>query len=460
MNATSRAIAITAWLLGSAGSAWAQLVADPPDATSSVDDAASHLLGDLGGLRSAMAEYGITMGLTEQSEVLGNVTGGTQRTGVYEGVTLMGLGLDTAKAFNIPGGTFNISALEFHGRGLSGNAVPTLTPVSSVEQSVRGPKLFELWYEQVLPGGKLALRVGQLSADTEFITTQYGGLFINSGYGFPTLPGADLPGGGPAYPLATPGARLRYSPSDTVTLLGGVFNGNPAGHGVGDPQARDASGTAFAIHDGTFAIAEMQYAANQADNAAGLPGTYKIGVWYNSLAFADQLFSYTGQSLADPSNMAAALRHRNDYSGYAVVDQMVWKRPGTKDGGIGVFARVMGAPPDRNLVDVFVQGGVTYKAPFAARVNDTVGFAVSWAHISPDATKLSADLVAFTGQAGPIRRSETQLELTYQAQVTAWLQVQPDFQYVINPGGGVPNPDTGKRVGDAAVLGVRTVITF
>ena len=400
------------------------------------------------------------LGLTEQSEVLGNVTGGTSRMAAYEGVTLMGLGVDTEKAFGLPGGTFNVTALEFHGRGLSANAVPALTPVSSVEQSVRGPKLFELWYEQTLPGGKLALRAGQLSADTEFITTQYGGLFINSGYGFPTLPAADLPGGGPAYPLATPGVRLKYTPSDSVTLLGGVFNGNPASHGRGDPQERDASGTAFAIHDGTFAITELQYGSNQGDNATGLPGTYKIGVWYNSLPFADQRFSYTGLSLADPSNGAAALHHRNDYSVYAVVDQLVWKRPDTKDGGVGVFARAMGAPPDRNLVDVFVQGGVTYKAPFAARESDTVGFAVSWAHISPDATKLSSDLVAFTGQASPIRRSETQLELTYQAQLAGWLQVQPDFQYVFNPGGGVPNPDTGKRVGDTAVLGVRTVITF
>jgi len=32
---------------------------------------------------------------------------------------------------------------------------------------------------------------------------------------------------------------------------------------------------------------------------------------------------------------------------------------------------------------------------------------------------------------------------------------------VFNPGGGVPNPDQpGQRIGNALVLGLRTVITF
>ena len=48
------------------------------------------------------------------------------------------------------------------------------------------------------------------------------------------------------------------------------------------------------------------------------------------------------------------------------------------------------------------------------------------------------------------------LEISYQAQVLPWLQVQPDVQYVITPGGGIPNPnDPSRHVGSAAVFGVR-----
>ena len=53
------------------------------------------------------------------------------------------------------------------------------------------------------------------------------------------------------------------------------------------------------------------------------------------------------------------------------------------------------------------------------------------------------------------------LELTYQAQIAPWWQVQPTAQYVFNLNGGVPNPQQpARRLPDAAVLGVRTTVTF
>jgi len=41
------------------------------------------------------------------------------------------------------------------------------------------------------------------------------------------------------------------------------------------------------------------------------------------------------------------------------------------------------------------------------------------------------------------------------------LQVQPDFQYVITPAGGIPSPNRpGQLVGSAAVFGLRIIATF
>jgi porin len=54
----------------------------------------SILLGDLGGVRTRLERYGVSLGLTETSEVLGNATGGRARGVVYEGVTEASLGLD------------------------------------------------------------------------------------------------------------------------------------------------------------------------------------------------------------------------------------------------------------------------------------------------------------------------------------------------------------------------------
>jgi Carbohydrate-selective porin, OprB family len=60
-----------------------------------------------------------------------------------------------------------------------------------------------------------------------------------------------------------------------------------------------------------------------------------------------------------------------------------------------------------------------------------------------------------------LRGYETVLELSYQVQALPWLQVQPDFQYVVSPGGGIPNPNQpGQLVGSAAVFGLRIIATF
>jgi porin len=61
----------------------------------------------------------------------------------------------------------------------------------------------------------------------------------------------------------------------------------------------------------------------------------------------------------------------------------------------------------------------------------------------------------------PARSSETITNATYLYQVTPWLQLQADFQYVFRPAGGIPNPENpSQRVGNEAVVGVRTNIMF
>jgi porin len=62
----------------------------------------------------------------------------------------------------------------------------------------------------------------------------------------------------------------------------------------------------------------------------------------------------------------------------------------------------------------------------------------------------------------PLRNYELVVELTYQAQIIAGWTIQPDFQYIFRPGGGVVdplNPFVG-RIPDAAVFALRTVVSF
>ena len=103
------------------------------------------------------------------------------------------------------------------------------------------------------------MRAGQLGADTEFLSSNYASLFINSTFGWPIITAADLPSGGPAYPLATPGVRLGLYPTERLSLLLGVFNGDPAGASNPDPQVANRYGLNFRVRDPAFVISELQY---------------------------------------------------------------------------------------------------------------------------------------------------------------------------------------------------------
>jgi porin len=61
----------------------------------------------------------------------------------------------------------------------------------------------------------------------------------------------------------------------------------------------------------------------------------------------------------------------------------------------------------------------------------------------------------------PVRHDETYVEATYQYQLRPWWQIQPDVQYVFDPGGGVVDPNNpANRVKNEFVLGVRTNVLF
>jgi Carbohydrate-selective porin, OprB family len=93
----------------------------------------SSLLDDLLGLRPWLSQLGVTLSISETSEVLGNVTGGVQRGVAYDGLTQFVFQLDTQSAFSWHGGTFNVSALQIHGRNLSADNLSTLQTASGIE---------------------------------------------------------------------------------------------------------------------------------------------------------------------------------------------------------------------------------------------------------------------------------------------------------------------------------------
>ena len=403
------------------------------------------------GMALATPVTGGALGPSDSESLLVLSSDGVKNGGTLQGLTTITLDVDTEKAISLPEGNVYISALQIHGRPFRSYYLADLQAANG-NKAKNAAKIREFWYDQNFTGAAAYVKVGPQRIDKEFVVSTGSSLFINTVVGWPLVPSAELYGGGPAYPLASPGVRLRVVPGQDVTLLGGVFNDNPGrGNFRDNAQQLDAKGARFNPKTGALFIAELQYAFNP----GGVPGTYKAGFWYDSGRFAGQYFSEAGLSLADHGSHGRPRQHHGNYSIYGVVDQVLWQSAVTQARRLSSFVRIMGAPDSRNQVGFGVNGGLTLTAPLPGRDADSVGLDVGLGHVSGRAAALDR---AFGGSA---RGTEWLLELTYQAQVTSRLVVQPDLQYVFNPGGGVADPvDPHRVLGNEFIAGLRAVVAF
>jgi porin len=406
--------------------------------------------------------FGIKFAATYVGEILGNASGGIRQGAAYEGRLNLAVDVDFGKRAGLPGLSFHANVFQIHGNGLSREYVGNLMLASGIE-ALPTTRLYELWLEQKFANNKVAVRVGQLAADTEFINSNYAGAFINSTFGWPVIAAIDLPAGGPSPPLAVPGIRVRFKATDEITVLAAIFNGDSAGPGPGDAQERNRYGLNFRLGDPPLMIGEVQYAYNKGKGSAGLPGTLKFGGWYHTGSFDDQRFTAQGASLADPSGSGVPARLRGNFGLYGVIDQSVYQFGGSSDRDIGVFARLSTSPSDRNLIDFYADGGVTFNGPFEKRPNDKFGVGFAFARISNRTSDLDLDFQAFTATPRAIRDYEALLAVTYLAEVRDGWTVHPTFQYVMHPNGGAFDPTEssgGTPLKNAAVFAVRSIMKF
>jgi porin len=128
---------------------------------------------------------------------------------------------------------------------------------------------------------------------------------------------------------------------------------------------------------------------------------------------------------------------------YSIVEQALWRRStaGKSNNNDGLTAFMQYGHAD-GRVSPFVDhvgGGLTFVAPLVRRPYDTVAVGATYVHLSDEPG------------AGFTKDFELSIEGVYGAQVTSYLLLQPDIQYIIHPGGNHP---------DAVVATLRATLTF
>jgi porin len=406
---------------------------------------------DVAHIRKSLADLGFGLGGSYVGEAFAN-TGGINQGGKYDGVLTLNLNANLKKMGLWKGLCLSASAFQIHGQSITADNIGSLMPVSNLE-ATPATRLFELWVEQHMFNDVLAVKVGQLAADQEFILSNSYSYFLNGTWGWPSIAANDLPGGGPAYPLATPGVRIAIKPNDNFKLMIGVYNGDPADPNCANenPQVCNSDGLDFNLDSPALLMIEGRYKYNQSGQ---LPGTIKLGGWNHFGTFPDERLDSDDLPIAATLNRGRPID--GDWAIYGIIDQLVWRLPGSEDAkGVGLFGRIMGAPSAQNLVNFYIEAGITFSGMIPHRADDLLGIGVAY-------TGVSDRMHGFDLDSGlPVARtSETVLEICYTAQLMPGWTLKPDFQYFWQPGGNVPDESGNGAVENAAVFGARTTLSF
>src|SRR5262249_30612817 len=160
----------------------------------------------------------------------------------------------------------------------------------------------------------------------------------------------------------------------------------------------------FRVNDGVFLIGEIRYNQKSLDQNT----TYRLGGGVHSERVRDLRLDSNWGLLASPLSSGPPLLHHKHFSVDGSIDQPFFHDKEAND-GINATGRVMIAPSDRNLIDLYVDAGLTYSGPFH-RGDDKVGIAIGHARVGSAARSFDADVAKLTGFPYPIRSAETVVE--------------------------------------------------
>lgn len=388
------------------------------------------LTGDWTGGRSKLSDKGLDLEFVYTGDVFSNVAGGVQRQTDYVGNFDMVLSVDAEKLMGWHGGSFYFYGFGNHGGSPSANS-GDVQGVNNIE-APGAFRLGEAWFQQILFDDKFSFLLGIYDANSEFDAMETAALFINSSHGM----GPDLSQSGQNSPSVWPntslGVRMKFEPKPWLYAQFAVLDGVP-----NDPTDVYGNEIRLSGSEGLLLLSEIGFLP--AEKNEGWPyARFSLGGWYYTARFDD---------LLDTDVTGAAVQRRTNFGFYGIAEYQVLREKNAPEQGLNLFLRAGYASPAINPLVAYVGAGAVYTGLFAGRDEDQMGIAVATAM---NGSKFkNAQSAAGT----PVESAEIDIELTYRAQVTPWLAVQPDLQYVINPG-------MAPGVGNALQAGVRMEIIF
>lgn len=298
------------------------------------------------------------------------------------------------------------------------NIVGDLQGVSNIEAD-QGLRLYELWWDLPI-GDNVSVKAGLFDLNSEFDAIDTAGYFINSSHGIGVDYAQTGEGGPSIFPSTSAALRVAWS-NETTTLRYALLDGVP-----GDPDDPKAF-VSVDLGDGDGVLHALELENRFANGLrAG------VGYWEYSAEFEKINEFSNGNPVTDDGNQGL----------YGFIDGPIFQsQSGTSING---FVRYGVADEEFNQLSSYLGVGAVATGLFQSRPDDIIGLAIATAFNGDDYKQLNN---------GDVDDKEVTIELTYSTQLNDFIRIQPDIQYVINPG-------TDPSLKNALVVGVRFEAAF
>lgn len=396
----------------------------------------THLLGDLGGIRTDLAEKGLTIDVNFLQYLQGVNRNGDDQGSRYGGQLKYDITLDLDRMGVMPGGLLQIQAMSRYGssvNGISGSAMPVNSSASApttanLDDDVDFyiPKIV---YTQFL-SKNFALTLGKITTyaqTNEFSSGEGDTQFMNLNFVAPISPALFIP-----YSLLGGGAVVMPTSDLSFTFLVGT-SGDTSNH----------SGFHY-IDDGRFALGKVSYQYN----LDGLPGGFT-----NQFAYGwdNEFNEINGRLIIEESDLSikstdTTWMNSFDVWQYLFVEEGQINKVDISNGkqdlqGVGIFSRIQFADKDTNPLDYVVSLGLNGKGLIDGRDNDTMGIAYNYSKFQDSRFVNSS---AFDG-------STSAWEVFYNIELTPAIHLTMDVQVI---------DSAGSNIDTSLILGSRLQITF
>lgn len=364
------------------------------------------------GERPILESHGVTINSSFLYSPFMKTAGGANGERSAKGYSLFSLGvtLDTEAAKMWKGGTFFSLYQRKTGMGISGSegAMGDYFGFDGWDMP-QVNQIGEYWYQQKLFNGKIRMKLGKQDSNTDFGYLNSGWDFMNTA--FSVNPNTPLP----SFPTTPFGFMAEINPNDWLSIRNGIYSKDSCPYNITEVEFKPM-------------IKKM-------------PGRYLLGAWEMSDS------NCYGVATGVDNDETVYNNFNRNYGCYFNFEQMVYKEQ--KDNpddmqGLVLFGQLGMSPSNKNDLCKYGAVGLHYKGPIPKRDNDLAGIAVGCGNFASRLNNITYDLGGRTG-------SETVVEAFYRVFITKWFYLQPDVQYIMNPGGMYQN---------SVAIGVRSVVTF